>query len=182
MNAAARLQPQAPNMRKFIFIIAALGVGLVACQASQQEAVMAADSVENARLDNTHQDEPPMTDTVFAPADPVGAEHTASTHIDVAGTYAGVLPCADCQGIETTLILQADKQYILERKYLGKSDKAFSASGAWQWINGNVIRLSSAQSTPTLVQVSENKVMMLDAGGSHISGNMADQYILKKVQ
>ena len=182
MSAAAR-QPKKPrNMPKQYFIIASIVASLAACQAGQQEAVMAADSVANARLDNTNQDEPPMTDTVFAPSDSVGAEHTASTHIDVAGTYLGVLPCADCQGIETTLILKADKQYILERKYLGKSDKAFSASGAWQWINGNVIRLSSAQSTPTLVQVSENKVMMLDAGGSHISGNMADQYILKKVQ
>lgn len=180
-NAEAQQRPKPLSMPSRFLIVAFVSL-LLACKPGQQQDVMAADSLERTRTDNTQHEDVLRTDTSVTPADTIGAEHTASTALDVAGTYAGVLPCADCQGIETTLILRANKDYILERKYLGKSDKAYSVSGAWQWVNGNVIRLSSSQSTPTLIQVSENKVMMLDASGNHITGNLADQYMLKKVQ
>lgn len=44
----------------------------------------------------------------------------ATTHY---GTWKGTLPCADCAGIETKLMLYAKpKTYVLEETYQGKSD------------------------------------------------------------
>jgi uncharacterized lipoprotein NlpE involved in copper resistance len=41
----------------------------------------------------------------------------------------GTLPCADCEGIRTTITLREDETFDRERLYLGKSDTAKSDSG-----------------------------------------------------
>ena len=50
-------------------------------------------------------------------------------------TWAGVLPCSDCQGIDTRLVLRlaADqREYLLTEDYLGGSGKRrFSTAGTW---------------------------------------------------
>lgn len=40
--------------------------------------------------------------------------------ITLPATFAGVLPCADCEGIDTTLTLDADFRFRLRSRYLGK--------------------------------------------------------------
>ena len=47
-----------------------------------------------------------------------------------AGTFKGTLPCADCPGIDTTLVLNADGTYTLDTVYQGKPG-AFSTDGTW---------------------------------------------------
>lgn len=37
--------------------------------------------------------------------------------LDWAGVYEGVLPCADCEGIKTTLTLNSDDSFKLEQAY-----------------------------------------------------------------
>lgn len=37
---------------------------------------------------------------------------------DIAGTYEGTLPCADCPGIKTTLKINDDTTYDLRSEYL----------------------------------------------------------------
>lgn len=47
-------------------------------------------------------------------------------------TYYGVLPCADCSGIETTLSLESlQNKYILQQNYLGKKDGLFETTGTF---------------------------------------------------
>lgn len=41
----------------------------------------------------------------------------AETSLDWAGVYQGVLPCADCEGINTTLTLNNDGTFELEQAY-----------------------------------------------------------------
>lgn len=49
------------------------------------------------------------------------------------GTYSGVLPCADCEGIETSLTLLPDYKYKLKRVYLGKGNgKTHTEKGKWE--------------------------------------------------
>jgi copper homeostasis protein (lipoprotein) len=48
------------------------------------------------------------------------------TSIDWAGNYQGILPCADCEGIKTQILLNKDLSYVLETQYLGKDEKNFS--------------------------------------------------------
>jgi uncharacterized lipoprotein NlpE involved in copper resistance len=56
--------------------------------------------------------------------------------------YEGTLPCADCEGINTTLTLFQNtlkKQYtfILQEKYLGQgNDKTFETTGKWSALKG----------------------------------------------
>ncbi len=58
-------------------------------------------------------------------------------------TYTGILPCADCQGIKTKLILNKDKTFLYEQNYLGKSKKPFINSGNYQ-VKGGTLTLSLA--------------------------------------
>ena len=44
--------------------------------------------------------------------------HTAENSLDWAGTYSGLMPCADCEGIQTKLTLKQDKTYVLDEHYV----------------------------------------------------------------
>src|SRR5262244_3980805 len=68
--------------------------------------------------------------------------HTSQTSLDWDGIYRGVLPCADCRGIQKTVYLNRDGSYLVKTKYLGKGDSARESSGTLTWNNrGNTITL-----------------------------------------
>lgn len=50
-------------------------------------------------------------------------------------TYDGTLPCADCAGIKTHLVLQHDalgrNSYVLNEIYNGKAPQPFMSAGRW---------------------------------------------------
>ena len=48
-----------------------------------------------------------------------------------AGTYAGILPCADCQGIDTTIVFVPEGGYTLSEIYQDGSDSSFVTKGTW---------------------------------------------------
>ena len=52
----------------------------------------------------------------------MSANDTAATALDWPGEYKGVLPCSDCQGIETELELKMDKTYELSEEFLGRAN------------------------------------------------------------
>lgn len=117
-------------------------------------------------------------DTVDNAGMPVGA--TAKNSLDVIGKYKGVLPCADCEGIETTIELKADSTYSRVMKYLGKQDNLFTATGTWTWASEFVINLGSIKEGPNRYFVAEGKLLQLDMSGKKVSGALADKYELKK--
>ena len=41
------------------------------------------------------------------------------------GTYEGILPAADCEGIRTALTLNNDNTYVLRSEYIGEKDAIF---------------------------------------------------------
>ncbi|MCU0334040.1 MAG: copper resistance protein NlpE N-terminal domain-containing protein [Chitinophagaceae bacterium] len=156
-------------------IVSLTAATLVACGGNdkQEEVTITDVKLEEAK---------PAPETAL-PADTFGAEATASTALDWNGVYKGTLPCADCQGIETTLTLNADKTYGLLSTYIGKGDgKPVESKGSFEWINGNVVKLNDPRGAPQLVMISENKVLMLDRSGQKVTGQLADKYILVKVQ
>ena len=56
--------------------------------------------------------------------------HNSQNSLDWQGTYKGITPCADCDGIETELVLNKDLTYVIKTKYLGKGDgKTLEESG-----------------------------------------------------
>lgn len=105
---------------------------------------------------------------------------TAKNSLDVIGKYKGILPCADCEGIETTIELKADSTYSREMKYLGKKENLFTATGKWNWVSEFVISLGSIKEDPNRYFVAEGKLVQLDMSGKKITGTMAAKYELNK--
>ncbi|MDQ2703101.1 MAG: copper resistance protein NlpE [Pseudomonadota bacterium] len=61
----------------------------------------------------------------------VQPDAAASDARALAGTYAGLLPCADCPGIDETLVLDADGGYVLTDTYRESDGAAHVVQGTW---------------------------------------------------
>lgn len=143
-------------MKKNLFFwgVAALLFGLVSCKPG------------NKNTETSENDQ--MIETVQAPA------------FDKAGIYYGVLPCADCSGIETTLELMSDQTYKLTQVYQEKEDGRFESSGTIMWdAASNIVTLGEGEDM-TKWLIEGDKVTMLDKEGNKPVGELADQYVLTK--
>jgi uncharacterized lipoprotein NlpE involved in copper resistance len=101
------------------------------------------------------------------------------TSLDWHGLYQGVLPCADCEGIETKIQLNQDFSYTKKVKYLGKENTFSISKGNFSWDNtGNLITLE--ENKPNGYRVGENQLFVLDGNYERIFGDLKDFYILKK--
>jgi copper homeostasis protein (lipoprotein) len=108
-------------------------------------------------------------------------EHNAKNSLDYIGMYKGIVPCADCEGIETTLWIN-ENNYVLLTNYLGKKNKAETESrGAYVWNNeGNTIILEGIENAPNRYFVGENYLKQLDMDGNKIEGDLSERYVLQK--
>lgn len=112
----------------------------------------------------------------------ISDSHNSSNSLDIDGTYKGVLPCADCEGIETEIFLNKDMNYVKRTKYLGKDSKVFEEKGNYTWNEaGNTIKLDGIKDGPDRYFVGENYLMQLDLKGNKITGNLGDKYVLTKL-
>ena len=101
------------------------------------------------------------------------------TTIDWAGTYEGLLPCSDCEGIKTVVSLNENQTYVITEVYKGKSDSIYKTNGTFKWDEkGNTIRFSDK--TRRAYAVGENSLTHLDNEENKISGEVAERYVLKK--
>jgi len=106
------------------------------------------------------------------------------TSVDWDGTYLGIIPCADCEGIQTTLRLNKDLTYEIKTKYLGTDEKVSGSTGTFSWNEqGNKITLEGSENiAPKYYFVGENIIKQLDMDGNQITGNLAEQYMLRKTR
>ena len=109
-----------------------------------------------------------------------GVAEAADALADISGTYTGILPCADCEGLKTTIILNSDKSYEIDEEYLGK--KVTNKTNGRPWIvKDDIVTLDSMKnSKPVKYKIEDNSIVQLDANGNKMTGPMADKYILKK--
>lgn len=106
-------------------------------------------------------------------------EHTSENSLDWAGTYEGIIPCADCTGVKTAVTLNSDKTFQYDTEYLGENLKS-SDKGTFTWEkNGSTVHLKGKE-TDNYLKVGENQLLLLDTEGNIITGTLADNYILKK--
>ena len=109
--------------------------------------------------------------------------HNSRNALDWAGTYSGVLPCADCPGIETTVTLHSDGHYERSMRYLGETPSLYTDAGTFSWdAAGGRIELSAADDEVVRYQVGENQLFHLDRDGQRITSDLAAYYVLQKHQ
>jgi len=108
--------------------------------------------------------------------------HNSMNSLDWAGTYTGIIPCADCEGISVSITLNLDETYQVSYLYLGKGDNIpVSFSGKFSWDEaGGTITLDSEE-IPSRYKVGENRLIQLDMEGNLITGEFADKYVLEKI-
>lgn len=153
-----------------------LDIFLVGCINSQTENKPKESLVEDTQ---TESEENIIQDTIVEEND----SHTSEISIDWQGTYTGMVPCADCEGIATTIVLSLNKTYTIKTKYIGKANKTFEQIGFISFNSkGNTITLSDIKDAPNQYFVGENTLTQLDLNGNKITGNLADKYVLKKVE
>lgn len=109
--------------------------------------------------------------------------HTAKLSLDYHGTYHGVLPCADCPGIETTIHLYEDETYEIIRKYMDRGEDAvYRSSGVFSWDPRGFIITLEGETPPNQYFVAENHLRQRDIHGDEITGELASNYYLHKIQ
>lgn len=108
-------------------------------------------------------------------------EHNSRNSLDWNGTYQGVIPCTDCEGVKTSLTLTSTGEFNRTLTYMGKEETGRSDSGSFQWDQtGSKITLNPVEGEPQSYQVGENRLFHLDREGNRITGDMAEKYVLVK--
>jgi len=106
--------------------------------------------------------------------------HNSRNSLDWAGVYSGIIPCADCEGINVLITLNSDETYKMSYHYIDKGGDVFTDAGIFRWnANGDTITLDG-KCIPRFYKVVENILIQLDIEGKIISGDLANYYILKK--
>lgn len=145
-------------MKKSFFVMAAattmFAMGLVSCGNKQ----------------NTENQEA-TTDTVVV-AEPAPAP--------ISGTFEGTLPCADCSGIKTELVISEDGKFKLTETYMAKKEKQFVSEGEIVRGEGGRFSLTDKDGTVRQYELTDNTIAVLDAEGKKAEGELADKYILTK--
>lgn len=106
--------------------------------------------------------------------------HTSENALDWNGTYEGVIPCADCPGIETKLTLKEDKTYELSVLYQGREKQPTLTKGTFSFDESGSIITLNKNGNNTSYKVKEGCLAMLDADGKEIEGGLKANYILNK--
>lgn len=149
-------------MKKYLIVLvaAALSFAIVSCGNST-----------NKKQEVTTQN---ATEKVeHSPAMPANIDDLLGNYM---GTYEGIIPCADCPGIDTKLTLNKDYTYSLSMVYQEKGDgKPFESSGSWK-VNESFDIITLDFDKPSEAShykiVDNNTIQMLDKEGKPIDSSL----------
>jgi len=111
----------------------------------------------------------------------VNSAGNSRNSLDWKGVYAGLIPAADCPGIDVQIILRPDQTYEIRYEYLDRENSLFTDKGKFSWDRtGNIITLDTGNFSPHY-RVSEQFLVQLDMNRKEITGALADNYKLKKM-
>lgn len=106
-----------------------------------------------------------------------GAEDNILRGLSVTGVYEGRLPCADCSTIATVLTLDNERNYRMRYIYVGKSEEVFEYEGKWT-VDRDILSLENIDYS---FKVAKGQLNQLDLSGREIKGELADKYVLTKI-
>src|SRR5579871_933234 len=111
---------------------------------------------------------------------------TANPHGKLIATYHGVLPCADCPGIDTTVKLFAAGAedthglYIIHHAYQDRKS-SYNETGTWTLENGTpgdasasvyVLKPKTGSGVTNFLRVGDNEIKQLDNDRKPFAGNV----------
>jgi len=105
-------------------------------------------------------------------------ESVVATVASVAGTYKGVIPAADCPGIETSLILNENNTYVHHMSYIDRN-VTLVEKGTFQ-VKGDLLTLKEKKGSPSFYRIKENQIRMLTADQKEIEGNLSEHFVLNR--
>lgn len=92
-------------------------------------------------------------------------------------SYKGVLPCADCEGIETSLFLEKDGTWVMNQRYQGaKMPSVFASYGNWSRTADKLV-LTASDGEKLYFRPKAAGLEMLDREGNTIESQF--NYTLK---
>lgn len=77
----------------------------------------------------------------------ITSAHTSENSLNWAGTYSGVLPCKDCDGIDVTLSLNKDNTFQQKLRFINSSEETNKIlEGNFSWsAKGDIIKLEGVK-------------------------------------
>lgn len=103
---------------------------------------------------------------------------SGNSKADYYGTYHAIMPAADCPGISTTVILDSNGSYAIEREYLERM-YAYREKGKYT-VSEDRLTLISEENDTTYLKMTDGLLLWLDRQGNEISGDLADGYRLRR--
>lgn len=96
-------------------------------------------------------------------------------------SWRGILPCADCEGIETSLFLAKDGTWVMNERYQGvtKEPSSFASYGTWARTAGKLV-LTDSKGEKSWYRVKGDNLEILDQEGNPIESTL--NYTLEPVK
>jgi uncharacterized membrane protein len=95
------------------------------------------------------------------------------------GIWLGMLPCADCDGIDYQLNLKNDYTFKQKSAYKGKSEELFIDEGNWSFVSDSIISVDGSDDRK-LFLVTDKDLVLLDQDGNRIESTFEEKYHLHK--
>ncbi|MBJ3813351.1 envelope stress response activation lipoprotein NlpE [Shimwellia pseudoproteus] len=88
-------------------------------------------------------------------------------------SWRGVIPCADCEGIETSLFLGKDGTWVMNAHYQGvaKTPSSFASYGRWARTADKLV-LTNAKGEKSYFRVAGDRLEMLNDDGTRIQSSL----------
>ena len=95
------------------------------------------------------------------------------------GIWLGMLPCADCEGIDYQINFKNDYTFKQKSVYKGKSEEIFIDEGRWGFVSDSVIAVSGNEDYKMFL-IQQDHLVMLDQDGNKIESSFEERYHLSK--
>ena len=98
------------------------------------------------------------------------------------GQYAGTIPSASGRMIRVFLNLHSDDTFNLSYSFVDISNNFFSTRGKFEWDETKSNITLEVENFPPYYKVEFNKLIQLDRDGKAITGDQAENYVLRKMK
>lgn len=96
----------------------------------------------------------------------------------VTGTYKGVIPAADCPGIETTLVLNSDNTFENHMSYIDRN-VILVENGTYE-VKDDLLTLKEKKGNLSYYRIKEYQIRMLNNDKKDVEGNLSEHFVLNK--